>query len=211
MPLSLVPHTVFDTPVKLFIPVPEEADIFSMGLAYHDGTQWLLAADADGNVVQGNYIGTGAAGNGDLGNQSHGVRIESATNQIGGTQSGARNVIACNDQSGIYILGDGTGNTVKGNYIGTDAAGSNAAGFGNTASGIRIETANNVIGGMTAAARNVLSGNDLHGVSILGAGATGNIVRGNYIGLYSTVNGADIDGNTVVQVIQREHCLDDMR
>jgi hypothetical protein len=51
MPLSLLPHTVFDTPVKLFIPVPEEADIFSVGLAYHDGTQWLSAVDADGNVL----------------------------------------------------------------------------------------------------------------------------------------------------------------
>jgi hypothetical protein len=53
MPLSLAPHTVFDTPVKLFIPVPEEADIFSVGLAYHDGTQWLSAVDADGNVLAG--------------------------------------------------------------------------------------------------------------------------------------------------------------
>jgi hypothetical protein len=53
MPLSLVPHTVFDTPVKLYIPVPEDADIFSVGLAYHDGTQWLLAGDADGNVLAG--------------------------------------------------------------------------------------------------------------------------------------------------------------
>jgi hypothetical protein len=53
MPLSLAPHTVFDTPVKLFIPVPEEADISLVGLAYHDGTQWLPAADADGNVLAG--------------------------------------------------------------------------------------------------------------------------------------------------------------
>jgi hypothetical protein len=53
MPLSLLPHTVFDTAVKLFIPVPEEADIFSVGLAYHDGTQWLSAVDADGNVLAG--------------------------------------------------------------------------------------------------------------------------------------------------------------
>jgi hypothetical protein len=53
MPLNLAPHTVFDTPVKVFIPVPEDKDIFSMGLAYHDGTQWLPAADAAGNVLPG--------------------------------------------------------------------------------------------------------------------------------------------------------------
>ena len=53
MPLNLAPHTVFDTPVQLFIPVPEGVDIFSVGLAYHDGTQWLPAADAEGNVLPG--------------------------------------------------------------------------------------------------------------------------------------------------------------
>ncbi len=53
MPVNLAPHTVFDTPVKLFVPVPEDADILSVGLAYHDGTQWLPAADAEGNVLPG--------------------------------------------------------------------------------------------------------------------------------------------------------------
>jgi len=53
IPLNLAPHTVFDTPVKLFIPVPEGADILSVGLAYHDGTQWLAAADPEGNVLRG--------------------------------------------------------------------------------------------------------------------------------------------------------------
>jgi hypothetical protein len=53
MPLNLTPHTVFDTPVQLFVPVPDGMDIFSVGLAYHDGTQWLPAADAAGNVLPG--------------------------------------------------------------------------------------------------------------------------------------------------------------
>jgi hypothetical protein len=52
-PVNLAPHTVFDTPVKLFVPVPEDVDIRSVGLAYHDGTQWLPAADAAGNVLSG--------------------------------------------------------------------------------------------------------------------------------------------------------------
>ena len=51
LPVNLIPHTVFDAPVKLFIPVAEDVDITSAGLAYHDGTQWLPAADADGNVL----------------------------------------------------------------------------------------------------------------------------------------------------------------
>jgi hypothetical protein len=53
LPLNLMPHTVFDVPVILFIPVADDVDIFSAGLAYHDGTQWLPAADADGNVLAG--------------------------------------------------------------------------------------------------------------------------------------------------------------
>jgi hypothetical protein len=53
LPLNLRPHTVFDTPVKLFIPLADDVDITSAGLAYHDGTQWLPAADADGNVLAG--------------------------------------------------------------------------------------------------------------------------------------------------------------
>jgi hypothetical protein len=52
-PLNLWPHTVFDFPVKLFVPVAEDVDITAAGLAYHDGTQWLPAADAAGNVLAG--------------------------------------------------------------------------------------------------------------------------------------------------------------
>jgi hypothetical protein len=52
-PLNLSPHTVFDTPVTVLVPVPEGVDIRSVGLAYYDGTQWLPAVDPDGNVLAG--------------------------------------------------------------------------------------------------------------------------------------------------------------
>jgi len=51
--VNLAPHTVFNTPVKLFIPIPPNEDIESLGLAYHDGSQWRLAVDAAGNVLPG--------------------------------------------------------------------------------------------------------------------------------------------------------------
>jgi hypothetical protein len=51
--LNLWPHTVFDVPVKVFVPVADDVDIAAAGLAYHDGTQWLPAADAEGNVLEG--------------------------------------------------------------------------------------------------------------------------------------------------------------
>ena len=49
-----------------------------------------------GNVVQGNFIGTNAAGTTGLGNANVGVDIASGAsgNTIGGTASGAGNVIA---------------------------------------------------------------------------------------------------------------------
>src|SRR5205823_6660232 len=49
--------------------------------------------------------------------------------------------------------------------------------------GITVLTANNTIGGFTAAARNIISGNFGSGVVLKGSSATGNIVSGNYIGL----------------------------
>jgi hypothetical protein len=52
-PLNLWPHTVFDVPVKLFVPVSDDVDVTAAGLAYHDGTQWLPAVDADGKVLAG--------------------------------------------------------------------------------------------------------------------------------------------------------------
>ena len=52
-PLNLTPHSVFDIPVIVFIPVFHDVDITAAGLAYNDGTQWLQAADADGNVLAG--------------------------------------------------------------------------------------------------------------------------------------------------------------
>ena len=52
-PLNLVPHTIFHTPVKLLIPFPPGTDIGSMDIFYHNGTEWVRACDADGNVLPG--------------------------------------------------------------------------------------------------------------------------------------------------------------
>lgn len=52
-PVNLLPHTVFDRPVSLLIPVTADVDIRTVGLAYYDGTQWLPAVDADGSVLPG--------------------------------------------------------------------------------------------------------------------------------------------------------------
>jgi CSLREA domain-containing protein len=80
-----------------------------------------------GNNVQGNYIGTGAGGGSPLGNTGNGVMIQGAeSNKIGGTASGAGNVIAFNGQDGVREFG-GASNSIL----------SNAA-FSNNGSGIDL-------------------------------------------------------------------------
>ena len=143
---------------------------------------FVVGAEASGNVVQGNHIGTDVSGSADLGNAWHGVAIEDAPNNIiGGSQPGARNVISGNDFGGIFITSGASGNVVQGNYIGTDATGS--AGLGNARIGVAIlDAPNNTIGGSQAEEGNVISSNDGNGIFISGAGASRNVVRGNFIG-----------------------------
>ena len=76
-------------------------------------------------------------------------------NTIGGTTSGARNVISGNAVRGVFLAG--SGNFVFGNSIGTTADGT--AAVRSDGSGIWIEGAYNVIGGPSAGAGNLISGN----------------------------------------------------
>jgi hypothetical protein len=80
---------------------------------------YIYGAYAMRNQVMGNYVGTDASGTKNLGNNSIGVAIESATNNtVGGTQAGARNVISGNEGRGVAIYGvNATGNGVLSNSI----------------------------------------------------------------------------------------------
>ncbi len=151
----------------------------------------IVGGAAVTNTVAGNFIGTNVSGTIALPN-GLGVLIEgSSGNTIGGTSPGARNLISGNDMVnspslGILISGTmATGNTVEGNYIGTDVTGTGSL---PNYSGVQITDASgNTIGGTTAGARNLISGNGGFGVSLVGSTATGNRVQGNYIG--TDVNG----------------------
>jgi Calx-beta domain-containing protein len=130
-----------------------------------------------GNIIEGNYIGTDAAGAVSAFNYLNGVFISgSSGNVIGGNTAAARNVISGNLGNGISIASGGTGNTIKGNYIGVNAAGTAAL---PNETGLAVGTANNTIGGSTVSARNVISGNRQDGVNI---SADGNVIEGNFIG-----------------------------
>ena len=154
---------------------------------------------AIGNKAMGNYVGTDASGTKGIGNSENGVYINGANNVVGGTTAGERNILSANAQ-GVRIHGVAArGNKVTGNYVGTDRTGAASLGNGD---GVRIEEAPaNTIGGTTAAARNVISGNDSEGVVILGKGAAGNKVVGNYVGTGASgqrVPGHDDSGVTIV-------------
>ena len=131
----------------------------------------ILGANAGGNLIRGNFIGTDVAGTVDLGNGWQGIEIiDSPGNTIGGTIDGARNIISGNDNRGILIQGiNATGNLIHGNYIGIDVAGTTD--LGNAWQGVEIWSPRNTVGGPTATDRNIISGNDNRGVLILGVGA----------------------------------------
>ena len=144
---------------------------------------------ANSNLVLGNFIGTNSADATGLGNSGSGIIIENgaSANTIGGTASGAANVISGNVNDGISVYDTGTSNNVVlGNLIGANATGS--AALPNTLSGIAIAAGAtaNTIGGTTAAAANVIFGNDGAGVSMGGAGTNDNVVWGNLIGTNAT-------------------------
>ena len=139
-----------------------------------------------GNVIQGNYIGVSATGNTAVGNDVAGIRfgIGADSNTIGGTAPGAGNVIGGSRDWGIAVLG-GDNNLLQGNIIGFDSAAN--LGAANQGDGIFVANETgiggnfNTIGGNTAAAANIIDGNDGSGIEIFGA--TNNLVQGNYSGL----------------------------
>jgi hypothetical protein len=153
-----------------------------------------------GSVVQGNYVGTNATGNAALGNIGNGVRISSGSgNTVGGTVAGAGNVISGNAVRGVVLDGNATNNVVQGNFIGTNAAGTAAVKNGFDGLTIFAPASNNLVGGASAAARNVISGNDIAGLTIESPNspngpATGNVVQGNFIGV--AADGTTPLGNT---------------
>ena len=52
-PLNLQPHTVFDFPVRVFIPCPGYTDVSGLSVYYYNGSAWARACDAAGNVLTG--------------------------------------------------------------------------------------------------------------------------------------------------------------
>jgi hypothetical protein len=152
-----------------------------------DGVQVVGGLGTTGNEILGNYIGTDKNGSSALGNTEEGVLLFSVSdNVVGGTVSGARNVISGNGQDGVQISGNAsigvaTGNEVLGNFVGTKANGTEA--LGNAEDGVDIFDARvNTVGGTASGTGNVISGNQDDGVQISGNLATDNQVGDTFVG-----------------------------
>ena len=156
---------------------------------------YFNGANCRDNFVQGNFIGTDAVGTTAVANGFAGVTMAGAfSNTIGGATSAARNVISGNRQEGVFLGANSRSNHVHGNFIGTRANGTVA--LPNQASGVAINNAReNFIGGSAAGEGNVISGNTFIGVWLLNSNATGNVVRGNLIGLAADGSSALGNGN----------------
>ncbi len=79
---------------------------------------------------------------------------------------------------GIVVVIGGS-NTIRGNFLGTDQTGQ--LDRGNGVSGLALLSSNNLVGGILPSDRNLVSGNDTVGISVLND-STSNRILNNYIG-----------------------------
>jgi hypothetical protein len=139
----------------------------------------IVLETGSSNVIEGNYIGTDVTGTVADANVQNGVFILSSNNRVGGLTTAARNVISGNFGNGVHIASGAANNLVQGNYIGLDKTGLSP--LPNDFGVVVFNNApNNTIGGSTATARNVISGNQNDNVSI--DHSDGTLIQGNFIG-----------------------------
>jgi len=161
---------------------------------------FMDGATCAGNVIQGNLLGTNAAGTAAIQNDNDAIFVTRGAhdNTIGGTEAGAGNLISGNNGHGISFSAfqalDTPNNVVQGNLIGTNLSGT--AAIPNLGSGVVLSGSGAVtIGGNAAGARNLISGNLGDGIRTgdrLGLTSSGTI-QGNFIG--TDVTGTAAVGN----------------
>jgi CSLREA domain-containing protein len=190
----------FSSGLKVFKPGGGISDVVIKGLVINrfDFAGILMSPIGTGNKIEGNFIGTNAAGDTALGNgpavgsSGHGVTISGFVVTVGGTSPAARNLISGNNGVGVSI--NNTSTKVQGNYIGTEADGTSA--LPNSADGVAANYQNATIGGGDIGAGNVIAFNGGAGVSAISLDATGNHILNNSIHSNGGL-GIDLGGNGV--------------
>lgn len=175
--------------------VSGERNIIS-GNGYHGIHIW---GDGGGTIkISGNYIGTDGTGTAAIGNGQHGIFIDDSdiplawgpiligSDEDGKADDGERNVISGNLEAGISIIGSDSSIRIAGNYIGTDASGTQALG---NSEGIYLGGGRNTYIGKG----NVISGNQKSGIrtSSMMSVIAGNLIGTDATGTKALGNGGD--------------------
>jgi hypothetical protein len=194
------------------------------GIVLRDGFVPTSNSASSNIYVHNNFIGTNQNGTTAVPNGTDGININFNNNgttrfHIGSADAAERNIISGNGGNGIYMNASyGHDGFVKGNYIGTNSAGTGD--LGNVHNGIHAlgdntGSGNIVIGGNLAGEGNVISGNNQNGIlaemqemwitgnrigtNAAGTAALGNTQHGIRVTRSITIGGTEWDdyGNTV--------------
>ena len=157
----------------------------------------LIDANSQQNVLNGNFVGTTADGNGAIGNTLDGVAINGADNnsligcQFVNNPFVYYNVVSANGENGLHIT-DSDNTTVQANFFGVGA--DNTTIIGNQANGILVDgtSANTQVGGVIPLG-NVAAGNGQNGIELRDT-ASGFITFNTFGGLLA-FKGAAPNGN----------------
>lgn len=158
----------------------------------------LVIDHASNIVVRGNYIGTNASGTGSVPNADDGILLAFAPNNtIGGSNPQDRNVISGNNNPNIEVAeADSKNNTIRGNYIGTNSAGTAKLSNGDVGILVGLGAHDNTIDA------NVISGNPNFGILVF-KNATRTTITNNRVGMAANsdanigngLSGIEIQGN----------------
>jgi hypothetical protein len=153
-----------------------------------------VVAGGSGALIAGNFLGSDPTGTSLPGPQGFGVRIVNALHvAIGGTFPFERNLISGNDDG--VVTDTAAFLAVRGNLVGTNAAGTAPLSAGFIGNGLKLDIAAfAIVGGDEAGARNVISGVGDTAVIVSNADTTPAVV-GNFIG--TDVTGTHVIGGAV--------------
>jgi len=148
-----------------------------------NGLNFVALANTD---ILGNFIGVGSDGSTALSNGGEGIFVFVSNGvNIGNGTTGGRNVISGNGSFGLSTTSP-SNLTLRGNYVGTNAAGT--AALGNSASGILISGGSGTtIGGASTGEGNLVAGNAQSGI-VVRSSASDVVVEGNTIGFAADQN-----------------------
>jgi hypothetical protein len=177
--------SVFNTACVIGGTAPADRNLLSGNIRSGIGISGGLSTST---LIQGNYIGTNAAGTAKIPNLTHGILSQGAGTVIGGNPPGiivdspdgngssSGNLISGNVYGGVHITHPNV--VVQRNLIGTDATGSLPLGNGY---GVGFERENNLVGGLGAGEGNHIAYNNI-GVAVAGStGGISNRIVGNSI------------------------------